>query len=209
MHILIAEDDFTSRRLLEATLLKWGYKVTATSDGVEALRVLQSDEAPKLAILDWMMPHMDGVEVCRQARTRVLDQPTYIILLTAKGGKEDIVAGLEAGADDYLTKPFDRQELHARLRVGSRMVELQTNLTDRVRQLEDALSHVKQLQVLVPMCAYCKKVRDDQNYWQQVESYIGAHTEARFSHGICPGCMETVVKPELEKLTGAPMAAAV
>jgi DNA-binding response OmpR family regulator len=198
MRILIAEDEPISRRVLQATLAKSGYEVMATCDGRSALDVLQGPEAPRLAILDWMMPELDGVEVCRQVRALPRPDPTYLLLLTAKGTKQDIIAGLEAGADDYLTKPFDRDELHARLRVGVRMVEMQQSLADRVRQLEEAMSKVKQLQCLVPMCAYCKKVRDDQNYWQQVESYMSAHTEARFSHGICPGCMETVVKRELE-----------
>ncbi len=200
MRLLIAEDDRISRRMLEATLTKWGYEVMVTCDGRAALKVLAGENAPKLAILDWMMPEMDGVEVCRKVRAAQISEPTYILLLTAKGSKADIVTGLESGADDYLAKPFDRNELRARLRVGVRMVQMQTNLAERIRQLEDALSRVKQLQGLVPICSYCKKVRDDQNYWQQVDAYMSAHTEARFSHSICPTCMDTVVRQELESL---------
>jgi DNA-binding response OmpR family regulator len=207
MRVLIAEDDAVSRRMLESTLVKWGYEVVATGDGRAALKVLQEREAPKLAILDWMMPEMDGLDVCRHVRALHTTEPTYIVLLTAKGSKEDIITGLNSGADDFLTKPFDHKELQARLRVGIRMVEMQKCLADRVRQIEEALSRVKQVQGLLPICCYCKKIRTDQNFWQQVEAYISVHTDARFSHGICPECMETVVKAELKKM--APSAEAV
>ncbi len=200
MRILIAEDDMVSRRVLEVTLQKWGHEVVVTCDGAEAWTALQREDAPSLAILDWMMPGMDGVELCRQARQRGGSLASlYIILLTAKGTKEDIVSGLDAGADDYLTKPFDRDELRARVRVGARVLELQSSLTNRLQELEDALSQVNQLQGILPICSYCKSVRDDQNYWQRVESYISDHSEARFSHSICPDCYETTVKPQLEK----------
>jgi DNA-binding response OmpR family regulator len=200
MKILIAEDDQVSRRLLEATLVKGGYDVIACSDGAEAWQVLQNGNAPPLAILDWMMPEMDGVEVCRRVHEMLTSQPTYLILLTAMGRKEDVVGGLEAGADDYVTKPFDREELLARVRVGLRVVELQRNLADRVRELEDALAQIKQLQGLLPICSYCKKIRDDQNYWQQIEYYIGQRSEAQFTHSICPDCYEQYVVPQLEEL---------
>ena len=200
MKVLIAEDDTVSRRLLEATLIRWGYEVVVASDGVEAWEALQSDGAPSLAILDWMMPGLDGLEVCRRIRKMPSSTPPYLILLTAKGGREDLVTGLEAGANDYVTKPFNREELRARVQVGVRMVELQQHLADRVRALEEALARVKQLQGLLPICSYCKKIRDDQNYWQQVESYIAEHSQAQFSHSICPDCYEKLVKPELDHL---------
>jgi response regulator RpfG family c-di-GMP phosphodiesterase len=136
------------------------------------------------------MPEMDGVEVCREARQSVAHNSAYIILLTSRGSKEDIVIGLEAGADDYVTKPFDHAELRARVQVGSRVVQLQTALADRVRELEEAMSSVKTLQGLLPICCYCKKIRDDGNYWHRVESYIAGHANVRFSHGICPECNE-------------------
>jgi response regulator RpfG family c-di-GMP phosphodiesterase len=112
-------------------------------------------------------------------------------------GQEDLVTGLDAGADDYITKPFDFEELRARVRVGVRMVRLQQSLAARVSQLEEALANVRVLQGLLPICLYCKKIRDDQNYWQQVDKYIGDHSQARFSHGVCPDCYERVVKPEI------------
>jgi sigma-B regulation protein RsbU (phosphoserine phosphatase) len=207
MRILIAEDDPVSRRVLETTLVKWGHEVIVTCEGVEAWEALRQEDAPRLAILDWMMPGMDGTEVCRRVRGINTPTPAYIILLTAKGGKEDVVAGLEAGANDYLTKPFERDELRARVGVGAKVVALQANLAERVRELEEAFSLVKQLQGILPICSYCKKIRDDQNYWQRVESYISEHSEARFSHGICPDCYEAVAQTQLEKMRRARLGA--
>lgn len=202
MRALIAEDNATTRLLLESTLTEWGYDVTATSDGVEAWHELQRDKAPELILLDWKMPGMDGIEVCRRLRQLPDARTAHVILVTARGGKDDVVAGLEAGANDYITKPFEPSELRARLQAGARIVELQNNLADRVRELEGALARVKQLQGLLPICAYCKKIRDDSNYWQQVEAYISSHSEVQFSHGICPDCHERLVKPELDAMGG-------
>jgi sigma-B regulation protein RsbU (phosphoserine phosphatase) len=200
MKVLIAEDDLVSQRLLQATLSKWGYEVVVTGDGAAAWEALQSRDPPPLAILDWMMPALDGIQVCRKIRGVPTATPPYLMLLTAKGRRQDIIAGLQAGANDYVTKPFDREELRARVQVGVRMVELQQSLADRVKALEEALARVKQLQGLLPICSYCKKIRDDRNYWQQVESYISKHSEAQFSHSICPDCYDSLVKPELEQL---------
>ncbi|MEI6083685.1 MAG: response regulator transcription factor [Verrucomicrobiota bacterium] len=200
MRILIAEDDAISLRVLESALTKWGHEVTAVTTGTAAYEALLQPDAPQLAILDWMMPELDGVEVCSRIRPARADRFLYIILLTARGQKADIVAGLEAGADDYLVKPFDREELRARLNAGIRIVDLQAQLTDRVHQLEDALQRVHELQGLLPICCYCKKVRDDQNYWHEVESYIGERSGTMFSHGICPTCREGVVAPQIKEL---------
>lgn len=128
MKILIAEDDPVSRRLLEATLNKWGYSVIACADGTTAWQALQQPDAPSLAILDWMMPEMDGVQVCREVRMRMTEPYTYLILLTAKNQKADIITGLAAGADDYMIKPFDANELRMRLRAGRRILDLQAEL---------------------------------------------------------------------------------
>jgi sigma-B regulation protein RsbU (phosphoserine phosphatase) len=201
MRILIAEDDAISRRLLESSLQKWGHDVVAVSDGRSALEILQAKDAPSLAVLDWMMPEMDGIQVCRSARGPTTERILYVILLTAKGQKEDIVAGLEAGADDYLVKPFDREELRARLNAGIRIVTLEQALADRVQQLEHALTREHELQGLLPICSYCKKVRDDQNYWHEVENYVSQRSAAVFSHGICPHCRDSVLKTQLAELT--------
>ena len=125
MEILVAEDDLVSRRALEASLARWGHPVVIVSDGSAAYDVLARDRTPRLAILDWMMPGMDGPSVCRLVRANPGRPAPYLILLTARGAKEDRVAGLEAGADDYITKPFDQNELQVRLRAGTRLVDLQ------------------------------------------------------------------------------------
>jgi sigma-B regulation protein RsbU (phosphoserine phosphatase) len=190
MRILIAEDDLTSRSILAAVLTKGGHEVVETVDGATAWDALQRPDAPRLAILDWMMPAMDGLEVVRRVRALRPERPPYIIVLTAKGAKADVVTGLNAGADDYLTKPFDAGELRARVEVGRRMVEIQDTLAAKVEELHLALDHIKTLRGIVPICASCKKIRDDKGYWNQVEVYVRDHTEARFSHGICPECMK-------------------
>jgi CheY-like chemotaxis protein len=196
--ILLADDDLISRRMLEGILAEWGHEVAAVGDGTEALRLLE-ESPPELAILDWMMPGLDGVEVCRRVRRRQTPTPVYLILLTSRNAKADVVAGLEAGANDYVTKPFDPDELRARVQVGRMVTELQASLAARVRELEGTLALVKQLQGLLPICSYCKKVRDDRNYWRQVEEYLSAHSAVRFSHGICPDCWRDVVAPQIRE----------
>jgi DNA-binding response OmpR family regulator len=198
--VLIAEDDPVSRRVLEASLAKWDYDVTVTCDGLEAWEAASAADSPRLLVLDWMMPELDGPEVCRRVRGRADGQSYYILLLTAKAEKEDTVAGLEAGADDYITKPFHREELRARVETGRRILQLQKSLADRVAELEEALRQVKTLSGLLPICAYCKRIREGDDYWQAVEGYIASHSDAQFTHGVCPDCYEKVVQPQIEKL---------
>ena len=200
MRVLIAEDDRVSRRLLEATLVKWGYEVVPTVDGNGAWQALQLQHAPPLAILDWAMPGLDGLEVCRKVRRASDSQLPYIILLTAREGKPKIVEGLDAGADDYVTKPFDPEELRARIRVGERVLGLQSALADRVHQLENALSKIKRLQGLLPICASCKRIRDDEGYWNELEVYVVEHSEAEFSHSLCPPCVKRLYPDQHSKL---------
>lgn len=130
MKVLIAEDDLISRRVLEANLVEWGYDVIIASDGLEAWELLQKPGAPNLVISDWMMPHMDGLELCRRIRQMESSGYIYFIILTAKGGKEDVIKGLEAGADDFLVKPFDRQELKYRARIGERIINLELRILE-------------------------------------------------------------------------------
>lgn len=190
MRLLLAEDDLTTRRVLQAIVPRWGYEVTTAADGQEAWRVLEHPDAPKLVLLDWEMPGMDGLEVCRRIRARPTPVPPYIVLLTARGQPAEIVAGFRAGANDYVAKPYDNEELQMRLGVGRRMLELQEALTARVAELQAALAHVKQLQGLLPICMYCHKIRTDASHWDRLETYISAHSDAEFSHGICPVCLE-------------------
>jgi phosphoserine phosphatase RsbU/P len=197
IRVLVADDDPVSRRLIQHTLEAWGHDVVAAPDGDRAWTAMTLPGAPQMAILDWMMPGMDGPEICRRARTAPQIAGVYVILLTARDSRQDLIEGLEAGANDYITKPFDRSELGARVGVGLRILELQGKLAARVRELEGAIAQVKQLRGLLPICMYCKKIRNDHNYWQQVESYIHDHTEAEFSHGICPDCYEKFVKGQL------------
>jgi diguanylate cyclase (GGDEF)-like protein len=136
MRILVAEDDPVSLRLLQACLVEWGYEVTSVTDGQRALEVLQDREAPRLAILDWIMPGKDGIEICREVRTRGKRPYIYILMLTSKVRKQDIVEGLESGADDYLIKPYDPHELRARLRAGRRILDLQEQLVSAYRLIE-------------------------------------------------------------------------
>lgn len=200
MKILIAEDDSVCRYTLEAMLKQWGYYPIVAVDGNEAWQFLTSEDPPKLAIIDRIMPGMDGLDICRQIRELPITKPLYIIILTHKNRKEDIVEGLIAGADDYVTKPFNSEELRARVKVGLRMINLQQELTERVKELEKAIAHIKQLQGLLPICSYCKKIRDDQNDWWKVEDYVSKHSDAQFSHGICPDCYKKIVEPELKEL---------
>ena len=200
MRALIAEDNPTTLVMLEMSLTEWGFEAIGAGTGTVAWNILQGQDAPPLVILDWAIPEIDGLEICRRLRQTGKERSMYIILLTGRGTKDDLVEGLRAGADDYVIKPFDPEELHARVQVGERIIGLQRRLADHVVELEQALARVKQLHGLLPICAYCKKIRDDQNYWQQVEAYITARSEAHFSHGVCPECYEKVVKPELEAI---------
>jgi DNA-binding response OmpR family regulator len=188
LEILIAEDDPGSRRMLELTLARWGYPISSAENGEEAWRILQGEGGPSLAIVDWMMPGVDGLEICRRVRALVARSYVYVILLTARITKDDVATGFAAGADDYICKPFDQKELLARIRVGERVISLEKALAKKVEELETSLSQVRQLKDLLPICMYCKRIRDDQDYWHRIEAYIHDHTGADFSHGICPDC---------------------
>jgi CheY-like chemotaxis protein len=201
MRILIADDDPVSRRILEAKLVKWGYETIVAYDGNEAWQILQSDDPPSLAILNWMMPGMEGVEVCRKLRQKTMASYCYIIILTALDKEDDIVVGMEAGADDYLVKPFRPNELWARLRAGKRILDMQNELlaTGESREklifeLREALARIKTLSGMLPICAACKKIRDDKGYWNQLEVYFSEHADVLFSHCLCPDCADRAVK---------------
>jgi DNA-binding response OmpR family regulator len=189
--VLVADDDAVIRHALRTHLERWAYQAVVCRDGLEARAVLHGPAPPPLAILDWQMPGVDGPALCRELRATPALSGTYVILLTGNRNREDVISGLESGADDYVTKPCDWSELRARLTIGTRIVGLQQTLARRVTELQDALANVRRLHGLLPICAYCKRVRDDHDYWQQIEQYVTEHSEAQFSHGICPPCMQT------------------
>ncbi|GAB4257521.1 MAG: hypothetical protein Kow0092_04430 [Deferrisomatales bacterium] len=191
MRVLIVDDDPVSRRGVRPLLEAWGYGVAEAADGLEALAVLTVPGGPRLALVDWTMPGLSGVELCRRLRARATGGYRYLILLTGRRSREARIEGLEAGADDFVSKPFDPEELRCRLRIGERVLALEGNLARKVAELEEALSQVKVLEGFLPICAHCKKIRDDDGYWQALEKYVTAHTGAVFSHGICDECLET------------------
>jgi phosphoserine phosphatase RsbU/P len=196
MKILVAEDDAVTRKILAVTLERLGWDVVTANDGGaawEAFETLKGEGGPELAVLDWMMPGIEGIEICRRLRATPGFELVYVILLTSRGDREDLSDGLAAGASDYIAKPFDPVELEARVRGGERMVNLQSSLAARVTELEAALGEVRALQGLLPICSYCKKVRNEANYWEQVDSYLTSHSSLELTHGICPVCLDKMM----------------
>lgn len=206
MKVLVAEDDPTTRHLLRAYLASWGYEVVEAEAGPEALDALSGRDGPRLGVIDWDLPEVDGVEVCRRVRSdsREGQSPFYGVILTGRGRPGDLVEALEAGADDFLTKPFDPEELRARVRAGERIVTLQTQLQERVVELQAAFGRIQELQGLLPICSYCRQVRDDQQYWRSLESYLGDREAVRFSHSICPSCYDEHLRDDLGELDRQP-----
>jgi len=186
MKILIAEDDLISRKLLTTTLRQFGHEVEAFTDGASAWEAY--DAAPfRVVVSDWLMPELDGLDLCRRVRRRKSTEYTYFILLTANAqGKESYMEAMGAGIDDFMAKPLDRDQIWMRLQVAERILRY----TSKISELES----------MMPICSYCKRVRDDNNYWQQVETYISSRTGASFSHSVCPACYNKVVKTELEEM---------
>ena len=191
--ILAVEDDAVARAVLKKALENLGHEVLLAADGEAAMALLQ-EQPVRVVVSDWMMPLVDGLELCRRIRRRVGSEYVYFILVTARDASADNqTEAADAGVDDFLTKPLDVSELWTRLRVAERILRY----TTQVQQLEE----------LLPICSYCKKIRDDQNYWQQIEGYISERTGSDFSHSVCPDCYTKVVMPELEKLrAGMPSA---
>jgi|RhiMetdeSRZDD1v2_1073273.scaffolds.fasta_scaffold1349148_2 DNA-binding response OmpR family regulator len=209
MKLLIADDDRMMLRMVEAALAPLGYEIIRAGDGGTAWEQLSAEEGkPDIAVLDWEMPVMPGPELCRRSRALERSVPTYCILVTARDRTEDVVSGLEEGADDYVVKPFKPEELRARVRVGARVLELQQNLVERMHELEQALNEVRQLQGLLPICAWCKKIRDEQNYWQMVETYITKRADVRFTHSVCPDCRQKFLQPQIDRAKQRPAGSA-
>jgi DNA-binding response OmpR family regulator len=184
--ILAVEDDPVARAVLRQGLRRLGHDVLEAADG-EAAWESMAREPVRVVVSDWLMPRLDGLDLCRRIRAQMGGEYVYFILLTSTGATEENQrAAADAGVDDFLTKPLNLSELWMRLRVAERILRY----TTQVRQLEE----------LMPICTYCKKIRDDQNYWQQMEGYINERTGSEFSHSVCPDCYTRVVIPELDKL---------
>ena len=200
MKLLLAEDDRLCRLLVQR-LLEPDYELVVAEDGIAAWNALSADDPPKIAVVNWVMPGLDGFDICRRIREVPALQGTYVLLVTANNTVKDVVRGLGIGADDYIMKPFHAAEIRARVKVGERVVRLQSTLAERVREVEQALQHVQVLQSLLPICSYCKRVRDDQNYWLELDAYFSEHAHMVFSHGICPQCYEKYWGAERAELT--------
>ena len=169
VHILAADDDAVSRTLLARTLEHWGHEVEVVDEGLAARRRLVEPGAPTLAILDWGMPGLEGPEICRQVRAAALRMQPYLVMLTARRAPEDLAVALEAGADDFLSKPFNRVELMARLHAGMRILNLHRALTDRIQELEESRQREHHLRTLTPICWYCKRIRGDKDDWEPID----------------------------------------
>jgi CheY-like chemotaxis protein len=180
MKLLIAEDDPVSVKILQITLEHYGHEVMIADSGDKAWELFDR-EPVRVVVSDWMMPGMDGLELCQKVRARMKTDYTYFILLTAiNTSRDNIRQAMDSGVDDFMKKPLDREAIMMRLRVAERILEF----TTQIRALKE----------LLPICMYCKRIRDDQDYWQQVESYIHTHTGSNFSHGICPECFSKQLK---------------
>lgn len=208
MKVLIADDDTISRVAIGKLLEKWGYDVVQAQDGRGAWESLCQKDPPRMAILDWMMPEPDGVEICRYLKQKENFPFIYTILLSVRQEKEDIVNALDSGAHDFLSKPVHTGELRSRIAVGARLVNAEDGIRSKNRELaaindqlkqmnadlQTALKEIKTLQGILPICIHCKKIRlenmnaEDPNSWVTIEEYIGGRTKAEFSHGICPIC---------------------
>jgi DNA-binding response OmpR family regulator len=192
--VLVVEDDPFFQRILCKRMSAEGYQVTAASDGREGMKAIVTAE-PDLVISDWMMPEVDGLELCQSVKTGLREAAPYFILLTAKGEISDKLLALETGADDYLVKPCDQGELIARVRAGLKIVELTQQLRRTTAELDAAkaaLASVHRdgahLGENIPICSFCKKVRDHDGIWHDIDRYLTSIAQADFSHGVCPDC---------------------
>lgn len=201
--ILIADDEPVTRAAVKKVVTRRGWEVVVCDNGHDAAAQFDLENPPDVAVLDWMMPGLDGSELCQRLRKKKVR--AYLIMLTGRTRPEDLVQALASGADDYVRKPFDWSELIARIKVGVRVSLLQRQLDEKVCQLQASLANAKQLGGLLPICSYCKRIRDDRDYWNGLEHYISSHSDAKFTHGVCPSCMRDALS-EVEA-AGKPRAA--
>ncbi len=189
MKILIAEDEFTTRMMVQVCLENWGYRVESVTNGEEAWAKLQKVDTPHIAILDWEMPVLDGLEVCRRVKEMDVENPPYVILLTSRDSKMDIIRGFDAGADDYMTKPFNDNELRARTRVAERLVRTQASLSESVTELRAALNQLEMLESGVKVCRACQEIYNKYDgRWQSFDEVLQNGDDPQFVIGTCPRC---------------------
>ena len=182
MKILIVEDNAVSAAVLEAALVKLGHQPTRAADGILGWDAFQCDPV-RVVVSDWLMPGMDGLDLCKRIRAHGAEYVYFILLSAQESSGGNLEQAIEAGVDDFLHKPVKIDELRMRLHVAARIFNYSTQ--------------VQQLESFIPLCSYCKKVRDDKNYWSQIESYINTRTGSQFSHGVCPDCYEQVLVPQM------------
>jgi sigma-B regulation protein RsbU (phosphoserine phosphatase) len=189
MKVLIVENDPISRLYMEASLATLGMGSEIAESGEEALAILKN-EPIRLIVCDWLLPDISGLDFCRQVRERKGEYVYFILYLHADATKEIEDAAIEAGVDDFLQKPVNLRDLRIRLHVARRIL--------------DCTTHIQELQALVPICSYCKSVRDDEDYWQQIEKYFRDRTGSNFTHSVCPTCYERHIIPQLEAMNIKP-----
>jgi len=183
--ILIAEDDVIASQLLQMALEDLGFNVRITADGAEAWEAYQ-ESIPSIIVSDWDMPEMDGIDFCRKVRATRPPEYVYFILLTAKAGYDNMMMAMEAGVDDFLTKPLDKHELHARIRVAQRII----GYTREIAALKE----------VIPICSYCKKIRQDDDFWEKLEVFMENNLNRDISHSICPDCYTKVIEPQFKEI---------
>jgi phosphoserine phosphatase RsbU/P len=194
--VLVAEDDETSRNALVRLLQREGYDVTVANDGQEAIHILLAPDPPHIALLDWAMPRLDGIHVCLAVRSIPSNPYTYIVMVTGRDQATDALAAFAAGVDDFLSKPLDSSQLLARLRCGLRVLTLEKRYAERSDDLERTREEVRNLKRLLPICTECRQVRDDADFWEEIDAYRSDQTGTYLASGICHGCKENLIEQE-------------
>lgn len=188
MKILVAEDEYTTRMMVQVCLENWGYSVESVADGKAAWHILSGKKPPEIAILDWEMPEINGMELCRKIKSMDRNTPIHVIMLTARDSKTDITQGFDAGADDYITKPFNDDELRARIRVAERIVTIQSSLDSSLQELKEALDLVEAFDEPVVICEKCRKIEGYDGSWKDSHDLLKYPVDPRFVQVDCPAC---------------------
>jgi DNA-binding response OmpR family regulator len=196
LRILVVDDDAAARLTLEAVVRNAGWSPIVLGDSELALEIMTGPDAPPIALIDWQMPVLSGVDLCRRVRAADLPARPYLIFVTANSGPNDIATGLDAGADGYMTKPINAHELQARVRAGLRTIALQHDLRMRLQEAQAESARTRPLRELLPMCCCCRRIRDERQHWSTLEQYLAQKMDVQFTHGFCPTCLAQHVPPE-------------